>query len=617
MTTRVVLLASLVAALLTGAVWWMPSASGPDDAVYPVAEMPAEVLLVVDAADPFAGRVADQARFSLGRAKVPFDEADIAGPLPNLDRYAAVLTAAERLSALAAPDAARLAGWVEAGGGLGVLYRAWTPALAPTLGFASSALPPFVRDPETLRTAAPLMPGSDSLQLATGVLSSFDAGHQSGCVSLADRVRGGRVTGSGGWTCAQGEGRVVYWNHALFGTKLFRGHILQTLSALHPAHARPLARWAVLFLDDFPAPASNARLEPVWSRHGQTPAQFYASTWYPDMVALAEAADLTFTSTVIYAYNDRTRAPFPVSEWLTGRIQRNGAQVPFSPWIMSQDARRSEQALHGYNHQSLLTETWGAQGPMTQALRTARARWEAEGLAPLPTTYVPPMNLIDSVGVAALRAAFPEIETLASTYTGEPARGEGREFGPEPWAPEVYALPRNTAGYVFTDAERLKMLCVLHTVGAWNHFVHPDEPYANADRDATYRAEGLPPPSALGWDETPASLLPSLARWVGFAREHYPWLDGVAAQDATRRMRSLDALQIGWGAESTGSQRSLTVSASRAGQTVLTWARPGERLAAVEGGTVLDVWEGPVLHQYTIQADGPQVRVSFRPAALP
>ena len=616
MIARLALLASLAAALAAGVAWWAPSASAPDETVHPVQAMTPEVLLVVDAADPFAGRVAGQARFALRRAKVPFDQADVASGLPDLGGYAAVLTAAERLSALPAPDAARLAGWVEAGGGLGVLYRAWAPALASAMGVATPA-PAFASGAETLRTAAPLMPGADSLRLATGVLSSFEASPEPGCVSLADRVRDGQVVGSGGWTCPRGQGRVVYWNHALFGTKLFRGHILQTLAVLHPAHARPLARWAAFFLDDFPAPASNVRLETPGSRRAETPAEFYADTWYPDMVGLAEAHGLRFTSTVIYAYNDRTRAPFPVNEWLNGRIERNGAQVPFSPWMMSEDARRSEQALHGYNHQSLLTETWGAQAPMAQALGAARARWLGEGLAPLPTTYVPPMNWIDSVGVAALRSAFPEIETIAGLYTGERARGEGREFGPEPWAPALYALPRNTAGFVFTDSERLKMLSVLHTVGVWNHFVHPDELYPNADRDATYRAEGLPPPSTLGWDETPASLLPSLARWVGFAREHYGWLDGVTARDATQRMRDLDALQVGWAARPAAAGRSLVVSASRAGQTVLTWARPGERLAAVEGGTVLDVWQGPVLHQYTIQADGPQVRVSFEPAALP
>lgn len=616
---KTALLLVLLAAGLAGtvAVLWTPEET-VDTTLYPVPTMPPEVLLVVDSADPYALRVAEQVRTVLTRTRVPFAEHDLASgnPLPDLAPLAAVLTAAERLREITDADADRLAAWVEQGGGLAVLYRGWSPRLADLFGIAPGDGLRLVDRPETLRTAAPLMPGADALALATGMLSAYDLQPLPECTSLADRQRDGRTVASGGWTCARGRGRVVYWNHVLFGTKVFRGHIVQSLALVHPAHARPLARWAVVWLDDFPAPASNAPVEPVWSRSGQTPAQFYADTWYPDMVALAEETGLRYTSTVIYAYNGRTTAPFPVDEWLAGRVQRGGGDVPVSPWIMSEDATRSEVAFHGYNHQSLLVETWQTQARMEQGLRAARARWEAEGLAEMPRSYVPPMNRIDSVGVAALRAVFPEITTVASTYTGLVEQGEGRDFGPEPWAPELYALPRTTAGFVFTDAERLKMLSALQTVGVWNHFVHPDELYDNADREATYAAEGLPSPSTLGWNDTDDSLLPSLRRWVGFAQTHYPWLDGLTAEDAATRMRAFDQLEIAWAA-TPGPSRTLALSASRSGQTLVTWARPGERLADAAGATVLDTWEGPLLTQIVLRLDGPQATLTFDSTLLP
>ena len=560
---RTLLGLALGAALLAGGAAWLWSGAEPDAAVYAVAPQAPEVLLVADSADPYAWVAAEQTRFALQRARVPFDEHDLAGaaPLPALDAFAAVLTAAERLDGLSAPDAARLAEWVEGGGGLAVLYRGWSPALSRLLGFAASGRPAFVAQPETLRTATPLMPGEDGLTLRTGVLSAFGAAPAPSCTSLADRVSGGAVQGSGGWTCARGAGRVVFWNHAAFATKVYRGHILQTLALVHPAHARPVAAWAVVFLDDFPSPASNSKIGPPWSQHGQTPAEFYAGRWYPDMVGVAEEAGLVYTSTVVYAYNGRTRPPFPLTEWLEGRATDRGESVPYSPWIMSVDARRSELALHGYNHQPLTTELWGGAEPMRLALQTARQRWQLEDVAPLPRTYVPPMNRIDSVGVAALREVFPEITTIASVYTSEPSTGGGREFGPEPWAPALYALPRNTSGFLFSDAERLKMLSVLHTVGGWNHFVHPDELYANADREANYREAGLPSPTELGWDESERSLLPSFRRWVGFAETHYPWLDGLTAEDAARRMRAFDALAVGWQSRPADAGRQLAVSA--------------------------------------------------------
>ena len=607
-----------VAALAgTAALVWPEPA---DTQTYAVAPMAPEVLLVVDSADPNAAPAAAQVRFALARARVPFGEFDLAGggPLPGLDGLAAVLTVAERLRVLSDADADRLAAWVERGGGLGVLYRAWSPALSDLLGFASAGPPAFVQGPDVLRTATPLMPGEDGLVLFDGVLSAFDAGPQPGCERLADRVRNRTTVGTGGWTCARGAGRVAFWNHALFSGKIYRGHVLQTLALVHPAHARPVAGWAVVFLDDFPSPASNAHLGAPWNLHGQTPAEFYANRWYPDMVEVAERAGLVYTSTAIYAYNGRTRPPFPVTEWLTGRVRVGNAVVPYSPWIMSEDARRSEQALHGYNHQSLTTQIWGPDpAPMVEALEVARRRWESEGLAPLPRTYVPPMNRIDSVGVAALRAAFPEVTTIASVYTGPFEDGGGREFGPEPWAPQLYALPRNTSGFLFNGAARLKMLSVLHTVGGWSHFVHPDELYENADREASYREAGLPSPSMLGWDETPRSLLPSFRRWVDFAEANYPWLDGLTAEDAAIRMRAFDALAVGWRRAPTDRGRTLAVSASAAGQTFLTWAGPGETLAGVDGGRVLDTWRGPLLTQYVVRVEGPSATLTFDSTPIP
>ncbi|MEM1115856.1 MAG: DUF2194 domain-containing protein [Bacteroidota bacterium] len=586
-----------------------------EDAPVTVRPMAPEVLLLVDASDPYALRVAEQARFALARARTPFAEHDVgAGALPRLDAYRAVLTAVERLDALRDPEADRLEAFVEAGGGLGILYRGQSPRLRTLLGLPRRSLAFAPSGDETLVTTAALMPGGEGLRIPTSGLSAYDVPLAPGCEALAMREdAAGEILGPAGWTCPRGVGRVAYWNVALLGTKSFRGYLLQTLALVHPAHVRPASGWAVVFLDDFPAPASNAPLEPIWSQHGQTPAQFYAETWYPDMVGLAERTGLRYTSTVIYAYDGRTRAPFRFAEWLNGRVTVDGEVVPFSPWIAEVDARRSEQALHGFNHQPLLASLWGDAASMGEALRAARQRWRTDDFAPLPTTYVPPMNRIDSVGVAALREVFPEIETLAGLYTGAFENGGDREFGPEPWAPELYALPRTTAGYILTEAERLKMLSVLHTIGAWNHFVHPDEVYANEARERSYRAEGLPSPSDIGWRNGSDGLFPSFERWVETVQTHYPWLDAVTAAEAAERMRAFDALDVAWQDRRDGETRRLEVEASQAGQTFYVWARPDEAVLGVAGGRVVSSWDGPVLTQLVVEADGPRFSITFGP----
>ena len=652
---------ALVAAAVLAAAALAAGVLGPDPAPPPAEEVEVEpmapaVLLVVDSGDPYALQVADHARLALARVRVPHREHDVAGdaPLPALDGYGAVLTAAERLHRIADADADRLDAYVRGGGGLAVLYRGWNERLAGLVGAVGAENPAYVGAAEALTFTTPLMPGGEDLRLQPSESSPLDLAAAPECDVFAVREAAGGARPPAAWTCARGAGRVAFWNTTLLSEKPYRGHLLQTLALVYPDHVRPVARWVVVHLDDFPSPASNAELDPVWTASGQTPAQFYAERWYPDMVALADRAGLRYTSTVIYAYNGQTEPPFRFVEWINGRVEVGGRAVPYSPWVMALDARRSEQALHGYNHQSLTQALWPSRTRMVEALEAARTRWQAEDFAPLPRTYVPPMNWVDSVGVSAVHEAFPEVETVAGLYYGPFETGQGREFGPEPWAPELYALPRNTAGYILNDPNRLRTLSLLQSIGAWSHFVHPDEVYPNADREETYRANGLPNPSSVGWGGE-RGMYAEFGRWVGFVQTHYPWLDALPAAEAADRMRTFDRLRLAWHAtpaEGVGSRRRsppgqaagpargkgpgavddeggavaqatppapggagrrLDVALSQAGQTVLAWSRTDEGLVRVDGGRVVDMWRGPLLTQYVVEATGHALALHFAP----
>ena len=249
---------------------------------------------------------------------------------------------------------------------------------------------------------------------------------------------------------------------------------------------------------------------------------------------------------------------------------------------------------------------------MREVLGSVRRRWEVDRIGPLPSTYVPPMNRIDSVGMAAVAASMPEVRVVASAYTGDTATGSDREFGPEPWAPRLYALPRATAGYTLTDEQRLLMTTVLHTVGGWGHFVHPDEVLANADRDANYRAQGLRPPSERGW-RGPEGLYHSLRDWLALAREHYAWAEGATATEAAERMRAQDRQRIAWSAERAPDGRQLTLHTSLMPALFLVPIPAGERLVLVEGGEVVDTWLGPLLGQAVVRATRSTATVTFRP----
>ena len=613
LTTGLLVLLGLGGAAI--AVEWGDAEEGPGELAIAVAPMAPDVLLLVDGADVYSARPFDQARKALGRASVPYTVHDLAesADLPDLDGFGAVITVVEQMRQLDGASADRLEAFVEAGGGLVVAHRGWSRRLSSLLGFASPDGVAFDADPETtLRFRHPLMPGGGGLVLRNLQLSSYDTDVGAGCDVIADRGPDAAPTV---WTCARGAGRVVYWNAALVGAKPYRGMLLQSLAAVHPEHVRPVANWAVIYLDDFPSPASNGQVAPIWQESKQTPAQFYAETWYPDMQRLAERYELAYTSALIFAYNGRTEPPFPMSEWLTGRIDVRGDLTPYSPWITVESAHRDEMGLHGYNHQSLLMDLWGSQEKMEAALAVARDRWAYEDVAPFPKTYVPPQNWIDSTGVAALHSVFPEIETVAGLYVGESALGQDREFGPEPWNPELYALPRNTSGFILTDSHRMLLLSVLQTVGAWSHFVHPDEVFLNPDREETYALAGLPPPGEIGWyGKNGDGFFPQFEAWLQFLDTHYPWLESVTGEEATRRMRRFDELEVAWERQRDERGRQLAIDASFRGQIVTTWAAPGETLASATGADVLHTWTGPFMTQIVLRIAEHRATLRFSPS---
>jgi len=575
--------------------------------------MAPEVLVLMDSSDPYALGVLRQTERALKTAHIPYRLHDVvsAPRLPDLDEVRAVVTAVERMQVLPDESADRLEAFVESGGGLVIAYRGWSPRLASFLGFSSRERLAFDAPARSVTFQAALMPGGEAMMLDDQALSSYDVRVQPECDVVATRGEAQKPTV---WTCMRGDGRVVYWNAALLATKPYRGFLLQSLAAVFPDHVRPVANWAVIYLDDFPSPASNGQVAPIWQSSKQTPAQFYAESWYPDMKRLADRYDLAYTSALIFAYNDRTRPPFPMNEWLAGRIDVQDATTPYSPWITVESAHRDEMGLHGYNHQSLLMRLWGRERAMKDALTAARDRWAYENIAPMPRTYVPPMNWIDSTGVSALHEVFPEIETIAGLYVGEFELGQDREFGPEPWNPEIYALPRNTAGFILTDRQRLLMLSVLQTVGAWSHFVHPDEVFANADRAANYELMGLPPPGEIGWyGEDGRGFYPRFEAWIQFVQRHYPWLESVTASEATQRMRHFYDLDIAWEREHDDAGRHLEILASYAGQIVTTWASPEEVLASATGAEVLHTWHGPFVTQHVLRMSGTRATLTFAP----
>ena len=230
LTTALLVLLGLGGAAI--AVEWGDPAESVGERAIDVPPMAPEVLLLVDGGDVYSEKPFRQARKAFDRASIPYAVHDLArsAELPDLEGFGAVVTVVEQMRQLDGASADRLEAFVEAGGGLVVAHRGWSPRLSAFLGFASPDGVAFDPDPATtLRFRRPLMPGGDDLALANLQLSSYDTAVGAGCEVIAERGADAAPTV---WTCARGAGRVVYWNAALIGTKPYRGMLLQSLAEL-------------------------------------------------------------------------------------------------------------------------------------------------------------------------------------------------------------------------------------------------------------------------------------------------------------------------------------------------------------------------------------------------
>lgn len=612
--SRGMVLNLLLLALLAGCTSQSPVPS--PSSLPAVAPAPPSLLVLHHRDDGSEANCFAQTRQVLAYAKTPYDTVDLATPtLPDLDAYRTVVVTTERLNALSSPDARTLLQFVENGGGLAVLIRGWHPLLGPVLGHPTAFDPEYTLLPnEQLRFHGRLMGGADGLTLDSLYLSMLDfegAGSTMAPTAtvLATADRSGRPAA---WLASYGRGRAVFWNMAQLSVKSFRGAIIQSIAAVQPYSVRPMANWGALYLDDFPSPSVSVKVEPIASELGLSPAEFYATRWYPDMRRLAEEFGLRYTSTVVFSYGGFVTPPYRFHEWLTGRVAIDGKAVYYSPWIAQEDGKFSEMALHGYNHQPLLRANWPSPTQMTQALTAARERWQIDQIAPLPATYVPPMNQVDSTGMQALLDAFPSLTTVAGLYDGDFALGQDREFGPDPWTDALYALPRNTSGYVLSDLLRLSMVSQLEVLGAWGHFVHPDEVYPNADRYDSMRDLGIPvPDGGFQWYGEPAKngLYYQFREWLTFARTEYPWLRYSTAQEAVSIMKTYDTLS--WRAETEAD--TIQIHTSQRPSFFVVHAPSGASLSRIEGGTLLHRAETDLLSKFVIRASAPLVTLQLSP----
>lgn len=516
--------------------WLQGSEVGQD-----VSELQQRVLVVHNADDAYAVGLYENVLTSLRYCRLASDSWDImdrAGE-PLLHGYTCVLLCTEFLQNLDVRMVNGLRDYVRRGGGLAVVYRGWNPDLRELFGIEQgSEWPEFsLNDDAGIEFTTNTFHGFENLRLSGDEISGhvpYDILPVQDAMVLARNARGRPVA----WLRAEGAGRVLYWNSTILAEPVARGLIVQAIAGVQPKAVLPIANIGLIHVDDFPPSAMDVLPEPAATEFPDATADdFYYGIWHADMLATAAEYGITYTYFAILDYTDAIpdREPGPDASRAADDIPEffNAQQAELA-------MRFGELGFHGYCHRPLLAEHWESAESMKGALALARRIWLRWQDYP-PVSYVPPGNEFDAAGATALAATFPELEAICSTYLqGDFHSGGMREFGPEPWAPALYGVPRATSGFELSPITRFEMTCQLATFGVWTHFVHPDDVF---DTPGAYpgAAEWRNPHSRF-WrangDDGRSGMLAHFRDWLALVRTAAPWLRYMDTRSAVPRLKA-------------------------------------------------------------------------------
>ncbi|WP_162984864.1 DUF2194 domain-containing protein [Mesonia aquimarina] len=334
-----------------------------------------------------------------------------------------------------------------------------------------------------------------------------------------------------------GKGKVIAFNTTQYAEKEDRGLFFSAILAGLEGVPYPVANVSTIFLDDFPAPMYNIKKENIKSEMNITQSEYYREVWWPDMLQLAEDENLIYSTYLCFDYRNLTDPPFLFKEWESNTFIKEEKEQAQSGWL-AREVRKSKHDLdlHGYNHVSLTKEEWPNKAFMVSALKSARKKWKAGRYGKLPITYVPPSNIIDSLGLAALEEGMPSLRYNCSIYMGDFEEGGAREFDPEPFNDHFFNFPRITSGYVFDDAEEFNQQSLYLYTGIWTHFLHPDDVYQVADESNKLSAGNYEFRNKLdlGWriskDGSPG-LLPRFQTYLQETKARFPLMNFYSVKE--------------------------------------------------------------------------------------
>jgi hypothetical protein len=318
------------------------------------------------------------------------------------------------------------------------------------------------------------------------------------------------------WDVPFKRGKFVVFNGTFLSTKDNRGLITGSISLMKDDYIYPIMNMKIANIDDFPAPVPKGYHSLIRKNHDMDTESFYRNIWWPFIQEGAKRYDLKYAGYAIQTYNNRIQAPFSDE---TGEQQDQ--LIKYGRELLKMGG---EIGIHGYNHQPLTIDqvkvtaigyrAWNSQSDMEEALKELNNYLETTIPNRKAISYVPPSNIIDESGLAAISVAFPTIKVISSIYL-EDATNQAyvQEFTNDG---RYINLPRISSGYGYSPETQWSIANAINSIGVFSHFIHPDD---ILDEERT---------SSKSWGQLSSeynSMLSSI-------KDDFPWLRSLLPSEA-------------------------------------------------------------------------------------
>ncbi|MCX7654696.1 MAG: DUF2194 domain-containing protein [Fervidobacterium sp.] len=302
------------------------------------------------------------------------------------------------------------------------------------------------------------------------------------------------------WKVKMGSGQIIYYPADLL-TKPLRGLFIQIMLSQLPISIQPIINSYTIFLDDFPLPAYNRKIEVIKREFGDiTDNDFYYNVWWPTMKKISKEFGLKYTAIFVPNYNASVTWPFSFQEY---------ANTPQQKLVLKELLTTNvEIGLHGYNHIPLTKDRW-KEDDLKNVLKTLKIFLKNTlGENYIPYTYVAPDNIIDEFGIQKLLENFPTIKLIGTTYKGTDTPSEFTVV-----KEGTVIVPRTTSGYYPVSKLVTDSVLSLMMLGTFQYFLHPDDLFSK-DRN----------PEERTWSDMSASLIEffdTMKKYYPYLRNHY------------------------------------------------------------------------------------------------